>query len=150
MMCPRLCWPAALACAIALAGCGAGGVGSTAATGGASGGGGNAAGAGGAAGGTGGTGAGGAGGAGGATPTCKRGIATNTAPGAAFAPAVRWWYDWGLAPASASPGIEFAPMAWGSSAAGGAIPAGSKFLLGFNEPNFHAQSNLTPQQAAAD
>jgi hypothetical protein len=46
-------------------------------------------------------------------------------------------------------GIAFVPMAWGSGSAGGPIPAGSKFLLGFNEPNFHAQSNLTPQQAAS-
>jgi hypothetical protein len=30
----------------------------------------------------------------------------------------------------------------------GAIPSGSKYLLGFNEPNFKAQSNLTPQAAA--
>jgi hypothetical protein len=40
-------------------------------------------------------------------------------------------------------------MIWGSSTVNGAIPAGSKYLLGFNEPNFHAQSNLTPQAAAA-
>jgi len=30
------------------------------------------------------------------------------------------------------------------------IPSGSRFLLGFNEPNFKAQGNLSPQQAAAD
>jgi hypothetical protein len=41
-------------------------------------------------------------------------------------------------------------MVWGGGSLGKAIPAGSKFLLGFNEPNFQAQSNLTPQQAAAD
>jgi hypothetical protein len=96
-------------------------------------------------------GAAGAAGAGGAGPTasCKRGIASNTAPGAAFSPAIHWWYNWSLTRATAGPGIEFVPMAWGSSNAGGAIPSGSRFLLGFNEPNFHAQSNLTPQQAAA-
>jgi hypothetical protein len=29
------------------------------------------------------------------------------------------------------------------------IPAGARFLLGFNEPNFGTQANLTPAQAAA-
>jgi hypothetical protein len=41
-------------------------------------------------------------------------------------------------------------MAWGAANVGGPIPAGSKYLLGFNEPNFQSQSNLTPQQAAKD
>ncbi|HMF43833.1 MAG TPA: glycoside hydrolase family protein [Polyangia bacterium] len=95
------------------------------------------------------TGAGGMAGAGGAAaPTCKRGIAANTAPGAAFYPAVRWWYNWGLSKSGGNTGIEFVPMVWGSSTVNGAIPAGSKYLLGFNEPNFMAQSNLTPQAAA--
>src|SRR6185369_3985209 len=97
----------------------------------------------------GGGGTGGATGTGGAAPTCKRGIAANTAPGAAFYPAVRWWYNWGLSRSGGNTGIEFVPMVWGSSTVNGTIPAGSKFLLGFNEPNFKAQSNLTPQAAAA-
>ena len=83
-------------------------------------------------------------------PTCKRGIATNTAPGTAFNSHVHWWYNWSLAAGAATPGIEFVPMIWGASTVSGAIPSGSKFVLGFNEPNFHAQSNLTPQQAASD
>jgi hypothetical protein len=85
-----------------------------------------------------------------AAAACKRGIASNTAPGAAFFPAVSWWYDWSLQSSGADVGIQFAPMVWGSGSLGMAIPAGSKFLLGFNEPNFQSQSNLTPQQAAAD
>jgi len=40
-------------------------------------------------------------------------------------------------------------MVWGNSTVNGTIPSGSKYLLGFNEPNFKAQSNLTPQAAAA-
>jgi len=40
-------------------------------------------------------------------------------------------------------------MIWGSSSVNAAIPAGSRYLLTFNEPNFHAQSNLTAQQAAS-
>ena len=52
-------------------------------------------------------------------------------------------------------GIEWVPMQWGAISADQAatiasrIPEGSKYLLGFNEPNFKSQSNLTPAQAAA-
>jgi hypothetical protein len=103
---------------------------------------------------TGGTGAAGSGagsgGAAGAPALRKRGIATNTAPGAAFSPAVSWWYNWSLQPSGGNTGIEFVPMVWGASTVNGAIPTGSKFLLGFNEPNFMSQANLTPAQAAAD
>ncbi len=80
---------------------------------------------------------------------CKRGLAANTVPNAAFAPAVAWWYNWATRGSGQGPGIEFVPMAWGTGSLGSAIPDGSRFLLGFNEPNFHAQSNLTPQQAAS-
>jgi len=84
---------------------------------------------------------------------CKRGIATGTTPSAALAPSannpgVVWWYNWGNQ-GSSSP-IEFVPMIWGSKSLNDSIPGGSKYLLGFNEPNFTAQSNLTPPQAAAD
>jgi len=172
-----VCSPATWAlAALVLIGCGSSPA--TPGTGGASGGSGGAgesrdAGAGGAAAGLGGRGAGGAsgiagasgvgggvagtaGGAGGATGAggaparaCKRGIATNTAPGAAVGPAVTWWYNWSLQRPAATSAIEFVPMIWGSSTLGGTLPAGTRFLLGFNEPNFHAQSNLTAQQAAA-
>jgi hypothetical protein len=80
---------------------------------------------------------------------CKRGIAANTPPGSAFFPKVSWWYNWALSNAGPNVGIEFVPMAWGRNSVGGAIPSGSRFLLGFNEPNFQAQSNLTAQQAAS-
>jgi hypothetical protein len=60
-----------------------------------------------------------------------------------------WYYTWGP---TAVPGLEdlpFTPMCWGTNSI-------SKFssttkapvLLGFNEPDGAAQSNLTPQQAA--
>jgi putative glycosyl hydrolase len=90
-------------------------------------------------------------GSGGATSgtTCKRGIAANTAPGAAFFPAIGWWYDWSMKSSGTNVGIEFVPMMWGKSNVNTAIPSGSKYLLTFNEPNFHSQSNLTPQQAAS-
>lgn len=89
---------------------------------------------------------GGGGGAG--STTCKRGIAANTAPGAAFSGAITWWYNWAMTGSGAGNGIEFTPMAWGSASVKTALPNGAKYLLGFNEPNFHAQSNLTAQQAA--
>ena len=78
---------------------------------------------------------------------CKRGIAANTAPGPAFSPGVAWWYNWAIA-GSAAPGIEFVPMMWGKNDASKAVPSGARFLLTFNEPNFHAQSNITAQAAA--
>ncbi len=86
---------------------------------------------------------------GGKASGCKRGIAANVAPGAAFSPAIGWWYNWAMSRSGASSAIEFVPMIWGSGGLGAAIPAGAKYLLTFNEPNFHSQSNLTAQQAAS-
>lgn len=132
---------------------GASGAAGTSGAGGVSGTGGGLGGQAGAATGSGGTGKGGStgsGGTGGTTASCKRGIAANTAPGAAFFPAVGWWYNWSLQPSGGNTGIEFVPMVWGATTVSGTIPAGSKFLLGFNEPNFQSQSNLTAAQAAAD
>lgn len=90
----------------------------------------------------------------GAAP-CKRGVATNAAPSGAFAatassPGVTWWYDWSNQPSADSPGIEFVPMIWGAGSLTASIPTGSLYLLGFNEPNFNAQADLTPEQAALD
>jgi hypothetical protein len=87
--------------------------------------------------------------------SCKRGLATNTPPSAALAPTastpgVSWWYDWSTSGSSAAAGMEFVPMIWGSASLKDALPAGSRHVLGFNEPNFKAQANLTPTQAAAD
>jgi hypothetical protein len=98
---------------------------------------------------TGGTKAGGGGGAAGSAASCKRGIAANTAPGAAFYPAIRWWYNWAIKSSGANVGIEFVPMVWNQTTVSSAIPSGSKYLLGFNEPNFKSQANLTAQQAAS-
>ena len=98
---------------------------------------------------------------------CKRGAAYNheqAADAPAFEQGIGWWYDWGAAPdpsawASLSgAGVEYVPMIWTGppnaaidvSALAAQIPPGAKYLLGFNEPNFGAQANLTPQQAAAD
>jgi len=79
---------------------------------------------------------------------CKRGIASNVAPGAELSASVKWWYDWGNGPSGAS-NAEFVPMMWDERAVNASIPAGAKFLLGFNEPNFKSQADLTPAQAAS-
>jgi hypothetical protein len=94
---------------------------------------------------------------GGGTPSgsrCKRGVATNAAPSAAFAPSasapgISWWYNWGTQASGGDPSIEFVPMVWGGGAVNDALPTGASYVLGFNEPNFKSQANLTPQQAAA-
>lgn len=39
-------------------------------------------------------------------------------------------------------------MVWDEATVSSAIPTGAKYLLGFNEPNFFAQANLSPTQAA--
>ena len=91
-----------------------------------------------------------------AARACKRGVAANAAPSAAFArtstsPGVSWWYNWAnQPPAGGNESIEFVPMIWGPGSLDQTIPSGSKGLLGFNEPNFAKQANLTARQAAAD
>ncbi len=91
----------------------------------------------------------------------KRGICGDASPQdlAAFAPSISWYYDWGVDPPAISQGqlsgIEWVPMCWGGTSSEDVagiearIPEGSKYLLGFNEPNFISQANLTPAQAAA-
>jgi hypothetical protein len=86
---------------------------------------------------------------------CKRGIASNAAPSSAFAPSssspgITWWYNWAAQGQGQAAGIEFDPMIWGSGSIHATLPPGSKYVLGFNEPNFKAQANLTATQAAAD
>jgi hypothetical protein len=63
---------------------------------------------------------------------------------------VSWWYNWSAKGTGQGAGIEFTPMIWGANALNSTLPANSHYLLGFNEPNFQSQSNLTPQAAAAD
>lgn len=80
----------------------------------------------------------------------KRGIATNTAPSAAFARSVSWWYNWSPQASGADDnGVAFVPMVWGDQDLDATLPVDADFVLGFNEPNFHAQSNLTAAEAAA-
>jgi hypothetical protein len=113
-------------------------------------------------GGSGGGGGGAGGGSDGGAAHRKRGLAygsNSNADLATLATGIGWWYNWSPAPdgtltgpASALP-LEFVPMIWGgtfdTAKLATQIPSGAKYLLTFNEPNFGAQSNLTPQQAAA-
>jgi len=76
-----------------------------------------------------------------------------------FSPDISWWYNWATQPDFAirttyqNYDVDFAPMAWNASGISG---VGSwtdkdstiKYVLGFNEPNFKAQANMTPTQAA--
>ena len=106
------------------------------------------------------------GGAGAPTIACpnKRGIAYAFSPNSAgpdmnaLKPRVSWFYGWTTGPSAAAKPVmaganmEFVPMIWNGSFkvadAVSSIPVGSKYLLGFNEPNFAKQANLTAQKAA--
>lgn len=79
----------------------------------------------------------------------------------ALEPGVTWYYNWGNTPGKGYEnqvidfeGIEFVPMCWNANYNADNIREycqshpQTKYLLGFNEPNFTAQANMTPQQAA--
>ncbi len=107
----------------------------------------------------------GMGGSAGALPgaSCKRGIAYGNHSKqdlAALQPAVSWWYNWAYTPdkdlrdgSYGSLGVEYVPMIWGgnfdANAVSAAVPDSATALLGFNEPNFGSQANLSAAQAAA-
>ncbi|MCC8037653.1 MAG: glycoside hydrolase family protein [Bacteroidales bacterium] len=95
----------------------------------------------------------------------KRGVSENSFQLASqlnvIEPGVTWYYNWGNAPSNGYQSqvinwegdIEFVPMCWSNYNATtirdycNAHPS-VKYLLGFNEPNFTAQANLTPSEAA--
>jgi putative glycosyl hydrolase len=92
----------------------------------------------------------------------KRGIAYgyhSDADLAALSAGIGWWYNWAAKPDGTlmtgypGLGVEFVPMVWGGTfdvaTLEKQVPAGAKYLLTFNEPNFGSQANLTPAQAAA-
>lgn len=97
--------------------------------------------------------------------SAKRGFGENNlgyvADLQALAKGCSWWYNWSVTPPSAVASymgadqvIEYVPMAWTTNYDANALRTyykahpQDKFLLGFNEPNFKAQSNITPTQAA--
>lgn len=73
---------------------------------------------------------------------------------------ISWWYNWASVPDNAlqntysNYNVDFAPQAWNAAGINGVNSWVSqdnkvKYLLGFNEPNFKDQANMTPSQAAA-
>ena len=97
--------------------------------------------------------------------SAKRGVSENgfnkTEEINALTQGVGWFYNWANLPNSyiadvVGPGtdMEFVPMIWSASFNEQALRnyldehPGVKYLLGYNEPNFAAQANMTPDSAA--
>ena len=73
---------------------------------------------------------------------------------------ISWWYNWANQPdlsirtTYSNYNVDYAPMAWNAAGINGVNTWVSqdnrvKYILGFNEPNFKDQANMTPTQAAA-
>jgi len=98
-----------------------------------------------------------------ARSACKRGLGYGYHTKAdleALRPGVSWWYNWAFVPDEAladgsylEQDVEYVPMIWGSSSDRAAaledIPDDAATLLGFNEPNFGSQADLSASDAAA-
>lgn len=96
------------------------------------------------------------------TRSNKRGVGYNnllTGDVQALSPGLSWGYNWGQSGSNNDAafrqyGVEYVPMCWSGVNVTqlrtllSAHPE-IKYILGFNEPNFKAQANLTPAQAAA-
>jgi len=93
--------------------------------------------------------------------SCKRGVAYgyhSEADMTVLSPGISWWYNWSFTPDSGVSDlyqdidVEYAPMYWGdnvdASTIATEIPDDAGLLLGFNEPNFYAQANLSATDAA--
>ena len=76
-----------------------------------------------------------------------------------FSPDISWWYNWASQPDYAirttyqNYNVDFTPMAWNSVGISGVSSWADKdstikYILGFNEPNFKEQANMTPTQSA--
>ncbi|MCF8378917.1 MAG: carbohydrate-binding protein [Bacteroidales bacterium] len=72
---------------------------------------------------------------------------------------ISWWYNWATQPDLTIRStyhnfeVDFTPMAWNASGISGVgswvnIDSNVKYILGFNEPNFKDQANMTPSAAA--
>jgi hypothetical protein len=65
-----------------------------------------------------------------------------------------WYYDWSPT-TGCQTGVEFVPMIWGhpnepiGAEIASAVSSGAKAVLGFNEPDMAAQSNMTVAAAIA-
>ena len=81
---------------------------------------------------------------------------------AALSAGITWWYNWfhqpdaQVADVYQNYGMEFVPMAWNGGFNEQAMRTylsthpDVKYVLGWNEPNFIDQANMTPSQAAAE
>lgn len=95
----------------------------------------------------------------------KRGVSENSFMFASqlekLSEGVTWYYNWGPVPGNGyqsqvinCDALEFVPMCWNGNYNADKIREyckthpNTKYLLGFNEPNFVKQANMTPQQAA--
>lgn len=76
-----------------------------------------------------------------------------------FSKNISWWYNWAAQPETPirttyqNYEVDFTPMAWNNVGISGVNSWADKdstikYLLGFNEPNFKEQANMTPTQAA--
>jgi Glycosyl hydrolase catalytic core len=58
----------------------------------------------------------------------------------------KWYYTWDVTPVPGLDALPFVPMIWGSNSISKLVGT-HPIVLGFNEPDGSAQSNLTPAQA---
>ena len=87
----------------------------------------------------------------------KKGVAAWSFSGAGQALArsgASWYYTWSATPAggiSSPRGVRFVPLIWGTADVNAGtlsqVRGEGPYLLGFNEPDLAAQSNMTPAQA---
>ncbi|WP_285565978.1 sigma-70 family RNA polymerase sigma factor [Actinoallomurus iriomotensis] len=91
-----------------------------------------------------------------AAGSCAKGVATWKAAG--VSPALKasgacWYYDWGADSTGITTprGVEFVPMIWGADSVTATtlarVKARGRTLLGFNEPDWKGQAEMTPAQA---
>lgn len=98
------------------------------------------------------------------TKSMKRGLSYgqhSTADLEVLSPGVSWYYNWFHQPESSvihtyqNYNFDYVPMAWNGAFDKEAMHAflsthpNVKYILGWNEPNFKDQANMTPTQAAA-
>jgi hypothetical protein len=105
----------------------------------------------------------GSGGSGSSRAGCKRGVAYghhSVDDFGVLSKGVSFWYNWDFRPDEAlrdgaylEHDVEYVPMIWGKAtdreAAQSSIPEDARYLLGFNEPNFGSQANISATEAAA-
>lgn len=88
----------------------------------------------------------------------EKSVKLNSHHASLLSPGVSWVYTWAAAPGNPevyADGFRFLPMAWNAAYDATKIRAylkdhpETRYILGFNEPNFADQARLTPAEAAA-